>query len=78
MQQRSVIRGANEFDQVMRRIHIHGQGVPQIRIEVRQPRTVDDQIKILAQPRCGLGIKPHAWLRNIAFHNFDFLGQQRA
>ena len=37
MQQRRMVRFAYEFDQMMRRIHIHGQRVPQIGVEISQP-----------------------------------------
>ena len=78
MQQRRMIRSANEFDQVISRVHVHSQRIPQIGIKIRQPRAVDDEIKILLQPCRDLRLQPQPRLRNIALHDFHSLREIRA
>ena len=77
MQQSAVIRSANEFDQVKCGIHIHGDRIAQIGIEIRQPRTVDDQVEFPPEPRRHLGLQAHRGLRYIALHHLNLFRQQR-
>jgi hypothetical protein len=62
--------------------HVHGsvdvgqQRVPQVGIEIREPRAVDDQVEILAQPVADRGRKAKAGLGNIAFNHFDAFSEE--
>ena len=75
MKQPRALRPPHKLQDVDRRIRICRQRIPQIRIEVRQPRTIHNQIKIPLQPPRHLPIEPQPRLRNVALHYFHFLPQ---
>ena len=77
MQQGAVVRCANEVNEMVGRIHIDSHRVAQIGVEIRKARTVDDQVEFPAEARRYFGIEAHSGLRNVAVHDFDFVGQQR-
>ena len=47
MEQSGAIRMAHEFKDIQRCVGVRGQCIPQIRIEVSQAGTVNDEVEIL-------------------------------
>ncbi len=70
-----MLRSPHKLQDTHRRIRIRRQRIPQIRIEIRQSRTVYDHIKILLQPPRHLRIQPQPRLRDVALHHFNFFSQ---
>ena len=72
-----MVRLAHKIHDVDHRIHVCGQGIPQIRIKVSQTRTIDDDVELIAKFFSRLGRQPQAGLRNVAVYDFDFFSQER-
>ena len=77
VQQRRLFRSTDKLDQVIGRVHVDGQRIPQVRIEIRQPRAVDDDIQLALQTRRHFRIQPQSGLRYIAFNDFHPVGEKR-
>ena len=68
--------GANKLEDVQWSIGVRGQRIAQIRIEIGQPRTVDNKIKILLQARRDFRAQPQSGLCDVTFNNLDFAVQK--
>src|SRR6516162_8632418 len=69
--QSAMIRFADKREHIHGRVDIGDQGVAQIRIEIGETGTVDDQVQPPLQTYRVFGVETKAGLRNVAFDNFD-------
>src|SRR6266571_5983183 len=57
---------------------VAGQGIAEVRIEVRQTRTIHNQIDHACQALPGFSIQAESRQSHIAFHYLDFFREKRA
>src|SRR4029077_2054858 len=76
MQKSCVIGRSHELENIYGGVRIRRQGVPQVGIEVGQARAINNEIKVLLQAACRLGVESQARLRNVAFDNLDLVVQK--
>src|SRR5580692_3372485 len=76
MYKSSMIRGSYELENIDRGIRVGRNRVAQVRIEIRQPRAVDDQIQILLQTASRLAIESEPRPGNIPFDHLDLVPQK--
>src|SRR5690348_16563606 len=56
--------------------HIARQGLAKVRIEIRKPGTVDDEVQITSQMRLHRRGNSQAWLAHVALDDFDAPGDK--
>jgi hypothetical protein len=71
MKHRGMTGLPDEINEVVCSVDIDRKGLPQIRIEVGQSRTVDHQIQVLSQAFAYFGREAEARLSDVTFDNLD-------
>jgi len=76
VQHTCVVAFAEEVEQVYRAFDVYIKSLPEIGIEVRQPRTVDYNVERWRYPIERLGFDPKIRLCYIAFDHFNAFAQK--
>src|ERR1700683_4059867 len=76
MQQGRMIALAEKMQQMVGSVYVHGQSIPEVGIEIRQPGAVDDQIKRAPQALAYIRCQAKPGLARIACDDFDPLAKE--